>query len=77
LHDVPGQAAQPGNVGRVAAENPGHRFDIADDDGQQIVEIMRDTAGQLPDAFHLLRLTRALISGASFRQIPGNLGKTH
>ena len=31
---------------------------IAGDDGQQIVEIVRDAAGKLADGFHLLRLTQ-------------------
>src|SRR3546814_17423718 len=32
--------------------------DLADDDRQHIVEIMRDAAGQLADGFHLLRLAQ-------------------
>ena len=34
------------------------RFEIADDDGQKIVEVVRDAAGELADAFHLLRLAQ-------------------
>jgi hypothetical protein len=29
-------------------------FQIADDDRQEIVEVVRDTACELPDRFHLL-----------------------
>ena len=34
---------------------------IAADDGEQIVEIMRDAAGQLSDRFHLLRLPKHVL----------------
>jgi len=34
--------------------------EIADDDGQEIVEVVRDAAGQLADRFHLLRLPQRL-----------------
>src|SRR6185437_14738923 len=37
------------------------RFDIAGDDGEQIVEIMRDAAGELADRLHLLRLAHPLL----------------
>ena len=33
-------------------------IDIADDDGQQIVEIVGDAAGELADRLHLLRLAQ-------------------
>ena len=75
LHDVSGKTTQPCDIDGIAVERPGHRFDIADDDRQQIVEIVRDAAGELPNALHLLRLARALVGGASFRQIPGDLCK--
>ena len=35
--------------------------DIADDDGQQVVEVVRDAAGQLADRLHLLRLPQRLL----------------
>ena len=37
------------------------RLQIADDDGQQVVEIVRHAAGQLADALHLLRLGELLL----------------
>ena len=48
-------------VGRVVAA--GGQFDIADDRGQQIVEVVRDAAGQPSDRFHLLRLAQRLFGG--------------
>ncbi len=33
-----------------------HRLDIADDHGEQVVEIVRDAAGKLPDRLHFLAL---------------------
>ena len=38
-----------------------HRLQIADDDGQQVVEVVRDAAGQLADRLHLLRLRKLLL----------------
>ena len=35
--------------------------EIADDDGQQVVEVVRDAAGQLADRLHLLRLPQRLL----------------
>ena len=52
------------------------RLQISDDDREQIIEVVRNAPGQLSDAFHLLRLPRPFIGGASFRQVAGNLGKS-
>ena len=41
-----------------------HQVERADDAGQQIVEIVRDAAGQLADRFHLLRLAQLLLGAA-------------
>jgi hypothetical protein len=38
---------------------PQRQLQIAEDDGQEIVEIVRDAAGQLSERFHFLRLTQA------------------
>ena len=54
---------------RIVERAFGARFDdaalgdaeIADDDGEQIVEVVRDAAGQLADGFHLLRLPQRLL----------------
>ena len=55
-HRVVGGALQPLAVGAVVAAGALQRFEIADDDREEIVEVVRDAAGQLADAFHLLRL---------------------
>ena len=41
------------------------------DDGQQIVEIVRDAAGQLPDGFHLLRLAQRFLALAALGDVDG------
>ena len=46
--------------GRVAVQARRQQFEIADDRGQQIVEIMRDAAGQLADRLHFLGLPQLL-----------------
>ena len=53
----------------AAALHPAmEQFKAAGDRRQQVVEIMRDTAGQLADRFHLLRLTKQLLdAGESHR----------
>src|SRR5258708_33454274 len=43
---------------RVAGDLLGQDFDHADDDGQDIVEIVRDPAGKLANRVHFLRLTQ-------------------
>ncbi len=53
------------------------RFEIADDDRKQIVEVMRNATGELADAFHFLRLTQPLLGGAPLRQVARDLGKSH
>ena len=41
-----------------------HQIKRADNAGQQIVEIVRDAAGELADRFHLLRLAQLLLGAA-------------
>ena len=53
------------------------RFKISDDDGQQIVEVVRDTASKLPDTLHLLRLMQTFFARAPLGQIARDLGKTN
>ena len=36
-------------------------IDVAEDDGEQVVEVVRDAAGQLADRLHLLRLAQRLL----------------
>ena len=50
-------------------------FQIAHYYGQEIVEIMSDTAGQLSDCLHLLRLTKLVFSHFLFRDVPRDLGE--
>ena len=45
-------------------------FEIADDDGQEVVEIVRDAARELADALHLLRLRRAAPARAAAPSAP-------
>ena len=40
----------------IAREPPLHHVEIADDDGEQVVEVVGDAAGELADRLHLLRL---------------------
>ena len=56
---------------------PLQRFKIADDDGQEIIEVVGDAAGELTDAFHFLGLPQALFGGAPFGQIARHLRKAN
>src|SRR3546814_14370452 len=44
--------------------------EIADDDGEKVVEIVRQPAGELADRFHLLRLDELLLE----RLVVGDIG---
>ena len=45
---------------------------VAQDDGQQVVEVVGHAAGQLPDRFHLLRLLILRLQGTAFGDVgPG------
>ncbi len=46
--------------------------DAAHDAGQQVVEIMGDTAGELTDRFHLLRLAQLLLQFLLLGDIPAH-----
>ena len=41
----------------------GQDFDRAGDDGEDVVEVVRDAAGELADGLHLLRLPQLLLGG--------------
>ena len=43
------------------------QIEIADDDAEQIVEIMRHAAGQIADGLHLLRLAQLFLGQSGFR----------
>ena len=49
-----------------------HQGDVggAIDDGEQVVEVVRDAAGQAPDHFHLLRLRELFAQAPLLRQVP-------
>ena len=49
------------DLGKVS---PDH-VEAADDDGEQIVEVVSDTAGELADRLHLLRLAQKLLGLAA------------
>src|SRR5690606_12719848 len=52
---------------RVAAQSPRRHVEIAADDGQEIVEIVSDAAGKLPDRLHLLRLAERFLDALALR----------
>src|ERR1051325_202079 len=54
-----------GRVVRAAREQLG----IGEDDGEQVVEVVRDAAGELPDRFHLLRLAELLLEPAALAHV--------
>ena len=51
------------------------RFQIAGDHGQQIVEVVRDPAGELADRLHLLDLAELFLRFPPLREIARYLGK--
>ena len=55
---------------------PLQRFEIADDDSQKIIEVMGDTARELTDALHFLRLDQTLFGRAPLGQVARDLRKT-
>ena len=50
-----------GGPGRLRLELPAEEVEPADDQGQQVVEVVRDAAGQLAHRLHLLRLPERLL----------------
>ena len=48
------------------------RLRAAADRGQQIVEVVRDAAGELADGFHLLRLAQRLLGAHAFGDLVGD-----
>ena len=51
-------------------EPPRRKIEAADDDGEHVVEVVRDAAGELSDRLHLLRLAQGLFR----RRTPLHLG---
>ena len=50
---------------------------VAQNHGQQIVEVVRHAAGQPSDGFHLLRLLILLLQRAAFGDVQGNADAAH
>ena len=56
---------------RFGAEAFEKKFRVAGDDHQQIVEVVRDAAGEAADGFHLLRLAQLLLERAALGDVFG------
>ena len=52
---------EPLDVGLAARQLAFYEVKTAHDDGEHIVEIVRDAAGELPDRLHLLDLAELLL----------------
>jgi len=82
-HGVVERALQAGRHSAAQAPEMALRcFQIADDDGEQIVEIVCHSAGELADGLHFLRLQQPLarllellLGQVPFRDIARHLGK--
>ncbi len=63
---------------RVAASQaPAQQFQRAHDNGQHIVEVVGDAAGQLADGLHLLRLAQLVFQAVLLGDIDADTGATH
>ena len=68
---MPSTSARDRIVGRELLEQ---QVGVAEDRGEQVVEVVRDAAGEPADRFHLLRLPELLFAlperlGASLRSV--------
>ena len=61
--------AQQLTVGIGGIEPVERHLAESDDGGQQVVEVVRDAAGQLSDSFHLLRLPELLLEPLQFGDV--------
>ena len=50
---------------------------VAENHGQQVVEVVRHAAGQPADGLHLLRLLELLLQRAAFGDVQGNPDAAH
>ena len=57
-----------GRVG-IPADLLAQQVEIADDDGEQVVEVVRQAAGELPDRLHLLALAQLLLQQLAVRDV--------
>ena len=56
---------------RVAGDAVRQQLDHAEDDGQDVVEVVSDAAGELADRLHLLRLAQLLLQPHAARSCRG------
>ena len=54
-----------------------HQLAVPQNDGQQVVEVVRHAAGQLSDGFHLLRLLILRLEGPAFGDVHGDPDAAH
>ena len=68
---IRGLADQPGDRGklRLVGNGVGQDIDRAGDDGEHVVEVVRDAAGELADRLHLLRLPQLLFGRELLRDV--------
>ena len=59
--DGPADLLERAAHGRASASFLLQHFDVAEDDHEDVVEVVRDAAGELADRFHLLRLAQLLL----------------
>ena len=62
---------EPHRIAPLVADD----LQVAEDDRQQIVEIVRDAAGQLADRFHLLRMPKLRLHRPALRHVARDLGE--
>ena len=74
-HCVVSRAFQALDVGSGLAQMTLQGVEIADDDGQQVVEVVRHAAGELAHALHLLDLPQLLLGGTALGEIARHLGE--
>ncbi len=68
LLDLPALFVQGIVLGQALLEN----FTVADDYAQQIIEIVRDPSGELPNSLHLLCLAQLFLQKFPLRDVPKN-----
>src|SRR3954451_23408487 len=71
---VGGIVDQPGNRYKLRPPGDGvcENADAAGDDGEDVVEVVGDAAGELTDRLHLLRLAELRLGGALLGEITAN-----
>src|SRR6185312_448274 len=61
--------AEPVRQILVAAMVGAQQLTVGDDGGEQVVEVVRDTAGEMADGFHLLRLPELFLEAFAVRDV--------